>query len=105
MRANLISLDSESFSIEQRADLLDEAETAIKYEGYISRQGALVERLAKNERALIPSSFVYNSCGALSLEAREKLSLVRPQTLGQASRISGVSPADVAALSVFLASP
>jgi tRNA uridine 5-carboxymethylaminomethyl modification enzyme len=105
LKTNLFSLDWGTFSKEQRADLLDEAETAIKYEGYISRQSALVERLVKNEQAQIPASFEYNNCGALSLEAREKLSLVRPQTLGQASRISGVSPADVAALSVFLASP
>ena len=85
-------------------DFVDEAETTIKYEGYISRQNALVERLSKNEAARIPSSFEYNQCVGISLEAREKLSLVRPQTLGQASRISGVSPADVAALSIFLAS-
>tara|TARA_Y100000590_G_scaffold465099_1_gene636372 strand:+ start:36785 stop:38653 length:1869 start_codon:yes stop_codon:yes gene_type:complete len=100
-----VSLGFESFSKEQVMDLLDEAETIIKYEGYISRQNALVERLSKNEGAQIPSSFEYSRCVGISLEAREKLSLVRPETLGQASRISGVSPADVAALSVFLASP
>ena len=101
---SLVSLDCESFSKECVLDFLDEAETTIKYEGYISRQNALIERLSKNEGAQIPSSFEYSQCLGVSLEAREKLSLVRPQTLGQASRISGVSPADVAALSLFLAS-
>ena len=95
----IVSLNFESFSKEEQLDLLDEAETTIKYEGYISRQNALVERLSKNEAARIPSSFEYNRCVGISLEAREKLSLLRPETIGQASRISGVSPADVAAQS------
>ena len=84
--------------------MLDEMETIIKYDGYIDRQNSLIKRLEQNELSPIPNNFNYISCGAISLEAREKLSLVRPQTIGQASRISGVSPADVAALSVLLVS-
>ena len=102
IRSSLVSVDLQSFSKEQRLDFLDEAETLIKYEGYIARQNTLIQRLSKNEETQIPNNFRYNQCSALSKEAREKLSLVRPQTLGQASRISGVSPADVAALSVFI---
>ena len=102
IRSSLVSVDLQSFSKEQCLDFLDEAETLIKYEGYIARQNTLIQRLSKNEETQIPNNFRYNQCSALSKEAREKLSLVRPQTLGQASRISGVSPADVAALSVFI---
>ena len=97
-------MDLSSFSKEQCGDLLDEMETIIKYGGYIDRQNSLIKRLEQNELSPIPCNFNYNNCGAISLEAREKLSLVRPQTIGQASRISGVSPADVAALSVLLVS-
>ncbi len=101
---SIIDSDFSSFSKEQCCDLLDEMETIIKYDGYIDRQNSLIKRLEQNELSPIPNNFNYNSCGAISLEAREKLSLVRPQTIGQASRISGVSPADVAALSVLLVS-
>ncbi|MEE9167820.1 MAG: tRNA uridine-5-carboxymethylaminomethyl(34) synthesis enzyme MnmG [Candidatus Neomarinimicrobiota bacterium] len=84
-------------------DVLDEAETIIKYDGYIKRQNRMIHRLAENETKTIPSSFDYSSCTSLSSEAREKLSAVRPETVGQASRISGVSPSDVAVLAVMLA--
>ncbi|MFL3051362.1 MAG: tRNA uridine-5-carboxymethylaminomethyl(34) synthesis enzyme MnmG [Candidatus Neomarinimicrobiota bacterium] len=102
--SSIIDNDFSSFSKEQCCDLLDEMETIIKYDGYIDRQNTLIKRLEQNELSPIPNNFNYNNCGAISLEAREKLSLVRPQTIGQASRISGVSPADVAALSVLLLS-
>ena len=101
---SIINVDLSSFTKEQCLDLLDEMETIIKYDGYIERQNSLIKRLEQNELSPIPYNFNYNNCGAISLEAREKLSLVRPQTIGQASRISGVSPADVAALSVLLVS-
>ena len=101
---SIINVDLSSFTKEQCWDLLDEMETIIKYDGYIERQNSLIKRLEQNELSPIPYNFNYNNCGAISLEAREKLSLVRPQTIGQASRISGVSPADVAALSVLLVS-
>ena len=102
--SSIINVDLSSFTKEQCWDLLDEMETIIKYDGYIERQNSLIKRLEQNELSPIPYNFNYNNCGAISLEAREKLSLVRPQTIGQASRISGVSPADVAALSVLLVS-
>jgi len=85
-------------------DVLDEVETSIKYAGYIKQQQIQVARLKRNDQTTIPRSFDFLSCRSLSSEAREKLSLIRPETLGQASRISGVSPSDVAALSVLLVS-
>ena len=102
-KKGLVSLPFGGFSPEQQEDLLDELETSIKYEGYIKRQDSLIKRLAQNESAQIPSTFNFNGCPALSSEAREKLSLVQPETLGQASRVSGVSPADVGVLAVLLA--
>ena len=74
----------------------------LKYEGYIQRQQKQVEDLRTMERHKLPLDLDYNSIQGLRLEAREKLSAVRPLDLGQASRISGVSPADVAALMIWL---
>ena len=99
----VVSLGFSGFSTEQQEDLIDELETSIKYEGYITRQDSLIKRLAQNESTRIPPAFNFNECRALSSEAREKLRFVQPETLGQASRISGVSPADVGVLAVLLA--
>ena len=103
MKRGLVEIDLSMFSKNEALDILDEAETLIKYKGYINRQNKLVERLKQSENSKIPPSFHFNSCKSLSLEAREKLSLIKPETLGQASRISGVSPSDIAALSVLIA--
>lgn len=83
-------------------ELLAAAEVELKYEGYIARERANIERLQRFEALRIPGSLDYAALGALSREGREKLQLVRPRTLGQASRISGVSPADVSILLVEL---
>lgn len=74
----------------------------IKYEGYIERQKKEIERFLANENKRIPENIDYFSIKQLSTEAREKLSKVRPESLGQASRISGVSVADISILSVYL---
>lgn len=79
-----------------------EAETTIKYRGYIKRQLDAVKKLSKQENFNIPDGFDYKVLNGISNEAREKLSLIRPETLGQAMRISGVSPADLSVLSVLL---
>lgn len=84
------------------ADLGDRVVVELRYEGYIRRQAQLVERLAKAEGTGIPAGFDYAACRGLAREAREKLQTIRPETLGQAGRIPGVTPADVAVLSVFL---
>ncbi|MBV8597039.1 MAG: tRNA uridine-5-carboxymethylaminomethyl(34) synthesis enzyme MnmG [Candidatus Eremiobacteraeota bacterium] len=84
------------------SELGERVEIALKYEGYIRRQGVAAERLAKGDHVAIPSSFPFGACKGLSREASEKLSAMRPATLGQAGRIPGVTPADVAVLSVHL---
>lgn len=78
------------------------AETEIKYEGYIKRQKSDIEQQKKLENSPLPPDIDYMSINTVRTEAREKLQQVRPETLGQASRISGVSPADIGALMVYL---
>ena len=79
-----------------------EAEIQIKYEGYIKRQIEDAERMEKLETRLLPENVDYNEISGLRLEARQKLNKVRPLNIGQASRISGVSPADVSVLLIWL---
>ena len=83
-------------------ELLAAAEVELKYEGYVARERHNIERLQRFEALRIPRSLDYAALRALSHEGREKLQLVQPRTLGQASRISGVSPADVSILLVAL---
>ncbi len=82
--------------------VLDQLEIATKYAGYIKRQLDQVERFRRAEEISFPESFEYHAVAGLSAEVREKLQKVRPRTLGQASRIPGVTPAAVAILSVVL---
>ncbi len=84
------------------AALAESVEIAVKYEGYIKRQKAEVAEFSRLERRALPEEIDYQSIEGLRLEAREKLDAVHPLSLGQASRISGVSPADVAALMIYL---
>ncbi len=77
-------------------------EIAVKYEGYIKRQLAEVARREKWENKPIPADFDFQNCRGLRLEAAQKLTAIRPQTLGQAARISGVSPADISVLLIVL---
>ena len=77
-------------------------EIAIKYQGYIDRQLRQVEEMKKLEDRRLPDTIDYTAIEGLRLEARQKLSRIRPKNLGQASRVSGVSPADVAVLMVYL---
>ena len=80
----------------------EQVETQIKYEGYISRQQEEVEKLRKNENTELPESMDYEQVKGLSNEVKQKLSTVRPQTIGQASRISGVTPAAISLLLIYL---
>ncbi len=80
----------------------EEVEIRVKYQGYIDRQERQVERLARIEEQRIPESVDYSQVHSLSNEVREKLSLVRPASLGQASRISGVTPAAIMALQIHI---
>ena len=87
---------------ELTADVAEQVEISVKYEGYIQRQQKQVEDFRKMERHKLPADLDYSGIQGLRLEAREKLAAIRPLDLGQASRISGVSPADVAALMIWL---
>ncbi len=89
-------LDSENFT----AEIIEEAEIQIKYKGYIEREKFIADKLQRLENIRIPDNFDYHSMQALTIEARQKLSRIRPTTIGQASRIPGVSPADVNVLLV-----
>lgn len=84
------------------AEVTEQVEIFVKYEGYIQRQLQEVEELRRMESRSLPDEMDYMSIQGLRLEAREKLNAVRPMNLGQAARISGVSPADVAALMIYL---
>ena len=83
--------------------LAERIETEIKYAGYIARQDRMIHDMARREKTLIPADFSYEGLTGLTLEAREKLSRIRPRSLGQAGRIPGVSPSDLAQLSIALA--
>ncbi|HHT17014.1 MAG TPA: tRNA uridine-5-carboxymethylaminomethyl(34) synthesis enzyme MnmG [Papillibacter sp.] len=80
----------------------EEAEITVKYEGYLKRQMRQIEELRRMENVPLPPDIDYNALPGLRIEARQKLDRIRPLNLGQASRISGVSPADMAALMIYL---
>ncbi|MDE6508147.1 MAG: tRNA uridine-5-carboxymethylaminomethyl(34) synthesis enzyme MnmG [Alistipes sp.] len=82
------------------AEAIEEAEIQIKYRGYIEREKFIADKLHRLESIAIPADFDYSRMNALTIEARQKLSRIRPTTIGQASRIPGVSPADVSVLLV-----
>ena len=83
-------------------ECVQEAEILIKYDGYINKEYDLAEKLNRLDYVKLPMDFDYHSLTSLSYEAREKLNRYKPKTLGQASRISGISPADVSVLAIFL---
>ena len=87
---------------ELREDIRFQVNVQIKYEGYIKRQLRQVEQFKKLEKRLIPEEFEYENVYGLRIEAEQKLSKFRPRSIGQASRISGVSPADISVLIVYL---
>ena len=83
-------------------EFLQQAEISIKYDGYIQKEFDQVQKMDKIENVHLKPDFDYMSLQSLSMEARQKLTKIKPQTLGQASRISGVSPADISVLMIFL---
>ncbi len=90
------------FPEDLRAEVSEQVNISIKYEGYIARQERQVEQFQKLEKKKIPEDIDYNQIKSLRLEARQKLSEYRPISIGQASRLSGVSPADISVLLVYL---
>lgn len=83
-------------------DVIEEVEIMVKYEGYIKMQETQVESFKKLERKILPDDIDYNDIKGIRIEAKQKLSKIRPYSIGQASRISGVSPADISVLLVYL---
>ena len=96
----LKEIDPERGELSQ--EVLEQVEIEIKYQGYIERQQRQVEQYRKMEKKRIPDSIDYDDVKSLRLEARQKLKEFRPVSVGQASRISGVSPADISVLLVYL---
>ena len=84
------------------AESLEQAEIQVKYSGYISKEKNNVDKLTRLEYVKIPKHFDYSQIKSMSLEAREKLNAIKPQTVAQASRVSGVSPNDVSVLLVYM---
>lgn len=84
------------------AEVVEQAEIQVKYEGYIARQVEQIERFEKLEGARIPADLDFTQIKSLSAEGREKLNKVKPESIGQASRISGVTPSDISVLLVYL---
>lgn len=85
------------------SEIFEQVEIELKYEGYIKRQQAQINEMRRLEVKLLPKDIDYNAIDGLRLEAREKLSKIRPHSVGQASRISGVSPSDISVLLIYLA--
>jgi len=85
-----------------RPDVVEEVSFNIKYEGYINRNQALIDRFQQHENRTIPKTFKYKEIDSISTEGREKLELIKPGSFGQAARISGVSPADLSVLLIYL---
>ena len=98
----LVPIDKER--VELPYDVKEQVEINIKYEGYITRQKRQVEQFKKLENKKIPQNINYDDIQSLRIEAKQKLSQLRPESIGQASRISGVSPADISVLLVYLES-
>ena len=86
------------------AEVAEQVNISIKYDGYIRRQMKQVEQFKKLEQKKLPEDIDYEDVGSLRIEARQKLEAYRPVSIGQASRISGVSPADISVLLVYLES-
>ena len=84
------------------AEILEQAEIQIKYDTYITKERELVKRMSQLEDLVIPDNFNYDKISAISNEALQKFKKIKPQTLGQASRISGVNPSDVQILMVYM---
>ena len=95
LRSALPKLEKFITREEISAEAIEEAEILIKYHGYIEREKMVAEKLQRLENIIIPDGFDFNTMNSLTIEARQKLSRIAPKTIGQASRIPGVSPADI----------
>ena len=99
---DLVGLDSSLGDAAVPADVIDQVTIEAKYDGYIGRQIDQIERFRRLESKPIPNHIDYRSIPQLRAEAREKFERIRPLSLGQAGRISGINPSDIATLLIFL---
>ena len=99
LRKKLTFVDN--FLEQYNNETIQEAEITIKYESYIEKEQEMVEKMLKFDDLRISESFNYHAITSLSMEARTKLSKFKPRTLGQAGRISGISPSDISVLLVY----
>lgn len=83
-------------------EILEQAEIQVKYSGYIEKERNNADKLTRLEDVKIPEDFDYNKIKSMSIEAKQKLSKIRPVTISQASRISGVSPSDISVLLIYM---
>ena len=83
-------------------EILEQAEIQVKYSGYIEKERNNADKLTRLEDVKIPENFDYNKIKSMSIEAKQKLSNIRPVTISQASRISGVSPSDISVLLIYM---
>ena len=83
-------------------EVLEQAEILIKYDGYITREKEVAEKIERLDYVKIPDDVDYSRFSTLSNESREKLNAIRPATIGQASRISGIKPSDISIILIFL---
>jgi len=103
--AHMLRLEEVSGFVSEHAlgrEVLEQAEIQVKYSGYIDKEKLNADKLQRLENIRIPENFDYSKLKSLSFEAREKLGHIRPATISQASRISGVSPSDISVLLVYL---
>ncbi|SFU07896.1 tRNA uridine 5-carboxymethylaminomethyl modification enzyme [Algoriphagus locisalis] len=96
------NLEIEAYLSKYRTEVLEQAEIQIKYDSYIEKEQQMVDKLSGMENFKIPLKFDYTGIPALSSEGKQKLNKIRPETMGQASRISGVTPADLSIITVYL---
>ncbi len=101
---NVLSLNEniQSIPIDIKEEIIEGAEIIIKYQSYIDKEQEIADKLSKYENLIIKDDFDYQVLKSLSFEAREKLTKIRPKTIGQASRISGVSPSDISVLIIYI---
>jgi tRNA uridine 5-carboxymethylaminomethyl modification enzyme len=100
-----MSVDSKELAVDldiQDPSIVTQTEIQLKYEGYISREEDVAKKMNRLEEVKIPADMEFSKLSSLSSEAKEKLATLRPVTIGQASRISGISPSDISVLLVFL---
>ncbi len=102
---HMMQLESVSSFVEENElnrEVMEQAEIQVKYAGYIQKEKNNADKFTDLENVKIPDNFDYSKLKSLSFEAREKLEAIRPVTISQASRISGVSPSDISVLLVFM---